>query len=240
MKKALQSLLLVFVSCNVLYSQPVIEYPGNSTAFHLQIGTLGNSFGFQQERYSGKKIYLTWIEEFGSIRNPKEVRVTNSDRLGDAGYFKYGKINRVFTLRNMAGVGVSWAERIDRNNISLHSFFAVGPNITAIVPVYVDIFENSPTGPTKITSRYEPEVQDNNSILRNSAVSKGFSTSKLKLGISIKTGIDTRWGNYKSDFKKLGCGVIADLYFSEIPIMFKNNLNSFAGFYINFAIGKRN
>lgn len=240
MRRVLLWIFVFFVQFSILRSQPIVEYPGNSLAVHIQVGNLGNSIGFQHERYSGRKVYLTWIEEFGSIRNSKEVRVTNSDRLGDAGYFKYGKINRIFTLRNMAGIGVSWAERVDRNNISLHSFFTIGPNITAVVPVYVDIFENTPTGPAKITVKYEPKIQDNSLILRNAPVSNGLSSAKLRFGISIKTGIDARWGNYKSDFKKLGCGVLADLYFSKVPIMFKNNLSSFMGFYINFAIGKRN
>lgn len=179
--------------------------------------------------------------DFSSIKNPKEKDIQNA-RLANTRPYIYNKINKVYNLRAMGGIQYAFADRNSKNSIGISAFVAMGPAITFIKPVYLDVQivdPNLPTSYINVSRRYNPETIQSNQIIGNSSYFTGIDKTKLGIGLSLKSGVEFNWGSYGTDYKSLEMGIMIDCLTSQPDILYnqKNKL-FYSGFYLSFAFGK--
>ncbi len=179
--------------------------------------------------------------DLSSIKNAKEKDVINP-RLANTRPYIYNKINRVYNLRFLGGFQHVLAERNSKNSIGISLFAAVGPSLTFIKPIFLDVQEqdpNFPAGFINVSRRYNPETLQSTQIIGNSSYFTGINQTKLNLGLSFKSGIEFNWGSFGSDFKSLELGIMVDCLPSNPEFLYnQKNKVFYSGFYLSFAYGK--
>ncbi len=179
--------------------------------------------------------------DLSSIRHPKEKDIINT-RMGNTRPYIFNKINRVYNLRLLGGLQYKFADRNTKNSVGIAAFAGVGPAITFIKPVFLDIQIIDPNAPNtliNVSRRYEPEKFQHSQIVGNSSYLTGINETKLGVGLSFKCGVEFNWGSFSSEYKSLELGIVVDCLTARPEIIYKEkNKMFYSGFYLSFAFGK--
>lgn len=175
--------------------------------------------------------------ELGNLRHPREIDVVNTSIPNSAPYV-FGKINRAYILRGLAGWRWQIAARSDRKSIGLHGHFSGGLSMAYMAPVYVDLLYIDNNSAYYRPTRYNPELNPQFLIGGRSAFNYGLGEGKVIPGIHLRMGLEARWGNFRNDYKQLGCGIMVDAFSKSLPIMYGQASKSvYSSFYLSFALG---
>lgn len=195
---------------------------------------------------SGKKVKEgTWRMlnfELINMRHEKERRVRSAS-FSAPGSFFFGKMNYVYFLRS--GFGRRWdiGNKLYKNTLATRAGFSVGPTISFLKPVYLEIYYPGPDQQSGylVSEKYDPDKHNDPSIIfGNSPLLKGISETKLRIGINAKASIEFDWSDYHDQVQSLEFGIAVDAFGSEIPILaFAKNKNVFTSLYICLNIGNR-
>ena len=127
--------------------------------------------------------------------------------------------------------------------------YSGGPVLGLVKPYYLDIFfnDNSTSGvfnriivPTKYDGTNGDLFLEPSSVNGATGFGEGLDEIKIQPGIQGKVALHFDWGAFDRFVKGLEMGIMADLYFKEVPIMIlEDNKNFYLNLYINAHFGKR-
>lgn len=219
------------------------EISSDNQSFKVGIHLSPNGYGptFRYTWPYRKQWSMMTDLSFTSVKNIKEKSVINQRMINTTSYI-YGKVNRLYAFRPMFGFHRVFAEKENKNSIGINYFACGGPVLGFLKPNYVDRIAadpNSPTAYITLSSRYNPELVPDASIIGYSSFGRGMSETKLLGGLSFKAGADFNWGYYSSGYKSIELGFMIDCYPSRPELMYgiKNKV-FYSSFYISFAIGE--
>jgi hypothetical protein len=207
--------------------------------FNLGITASGKGVGFFGT--SGKNIregrMLLRSIELGNLRHPKEIDVINT-MIPNSSAYVFGKLNRAYVLRGMAGIKRIIAERKDRKSIGIQAQVLGGLSLAYMAPVYIDLLYIDNTSAYYRPTRYNPELIPQYLIGGRSTFNYGLNEGTLIPGIHLRAGIEARWGNFRNDYKQIGCGIMLDAFSKSLPFMYGQDPKSvYSSFYLSFALG---
>ncbi len=215
----------------------------NGYALALNFGTL-------------KTYYLTRYMHFelGEIKHPKEYRNTfdlNFSPGQDSRSFIFGKQNNLFVLRGGIGEKRYFSEKAKRRGLAVGISYEAGPALGLLKPYYLDLsFTNDPSSPADdvvSVEKYSPENADDflNTDRINGATgfTRGLGEIRIRPGIQAKAAVHFDWGAFDEFVKGFEAGIMADVFFTKIPIMVEvdniENRPFFINLYLNLQLGKR-
>ncbi len=235
--------ILFLASALTLPAQDSRDITFDESAFKAGLQASPNGFGFvfRNVAPSRKSLGKVLDVNFTSVRHYKEKTILNQRSVNTSPYI-FGKINKFFALRPMAGIQKTLAEKRSKNSVGINMFGVAGPALGFLKPVYVNvemIDPNNPNAYISVARKYEPEKISPSAIIGNASFVKGLDETKLVAGLSFKTGVEFNWGYYSSEFKSIEVGVLID-YFPSRPELLYNikNKSVYSSFYLSFAIGK--
>lgn len=206
-------------------------------SFHVSGYGKGMGFGVNSTRPSGDKGSRLYTVEMGNLRHPREIDIINS-LIPNSSAYVFGKVNRAYMLRLLAGKQLSLSERRDRKSVGLKCNLQGGLSMAYLAPVYIDLLYIDNAAAYYRPTRYNPLLHQQARIGGRSGFTYGLGEGTPRPGLHLRAGLEARWGNYQNDFKSLGCGVMFDIFPKALPIFYTgDNQALFSSFYLTFALG---
>ena len=187
-------LLLTLPSIIRLYGQE-----DRSLSFHVSGYGKGMGIGVNSTRPSSGETSLMYTAEIGNLRHPKEIDIINS-LIPNSSAYVFGKVNRAYLLRLLAGKQFSLSERRDRKSVGLKANLQGGLSMAYLAPVYVDLLYIDNAAAYYRPTRYNPLLHQQARIGGRSGFTYGLGEGTPRPGLHIRTGLEARWGNYQNDF----------------------------------------
>ena len=218
----------------------------NGFAFGTKIGKLKTYY---------KTNYLSF--ELGELKHPKEFRqnVENFSTFPSISSrsFVFGKQNNFYVLRSGFGVKRYLSEKARYKGVAVGIAYEAGPSLGFLKPYYLELRrtrENQTGSGSQFeisTEKYTVDNQDifldRNKIFGAAPLVRGFNELGIRPGIHGKFSFHFDWGAFDEIVKALELGLMADFYFSEIPILVESenvsNQVLFLNLYISLQFGKR-
>jgi hypothetical protein len=188
-----------------------------------------------------------WTIEFGERKHPKEERIAKDD---GSGFFLgtplvYGKQNTFLYTKVGFGQQFLIGGKGNRNGVAVSAVYGGGLSIGLLKPYYVDVVDPITNQTLSVKykgdgSRTDSLFLDPNYILGGSGFFKGFDEIQIKPGLYTKTGFRFDYGRYNEIISAIECGINAEFYFSDMPMMVDNEAKKlFLGFYVAIDFGRR-
>jgi len=267
MKKSIFFILFAFLfsyqsqsqsSTSKQFNSP--EYKGvvynKEFAFDVRLHT--NGFAIAANFGKIKTFYKTryYHIEIGEIRHPKEERqsfdwagwsTSNSSKS-----FFFGKRNNLYVIRAGIGVKKYFTEKAKQRGLAVGMSYEAGPSLGLLKPYYLEIIHPADTPASyyveseKYSAENASDFLDINSIYGASGFSKGLGEIRPIPGLHGKLGVHFDWGAFDEFVKAIDVGIMADVYFKEVPLMVENeaitnseNRPFFINLYLTLQLGKR-
>ena len=222
----------------VLYKE---ELSGNFT-LHSNGYAISVVQGKVETYYRTRYRFLT----FGNIKHPREYNqsVRYQGTASAFNNFTFGKRNSLFALRGGIGFKRYLSEKAKRKGVAVAIDYAAGANIGILKPYYLTVSYQQDGIPTRRSIKYTEDTRDLfldvTRILDSGSVLRGLGESKILPGIFVKLGFHFDIGATDEYIKALEVGIMADQYFSKVPIMVLEENNSmFLNLYLTLQFGKR-
>jgi hypothetical protein len=210
---------------------------GRSSSFHISGYGKGMGMGMNFSIPAEENASMLYTAELGNLRHPKEIDIINS-LIPNSSAYVFGKVNRAYMLRLLAGRQFSLSERRDRKSVGLKCNIQGGLAMAYLAPVYVDLLYIDNAAAYYRPTRYNPLIHQQARIGGRSGFTYGLGQGTPRPGLHLRAGLEARWGNYQNDFKSIGCGVMFDLFPKDLPIFYTgDNQALFSSFYLTFALG---
>jgi hypothetical protein len=220
-----------------MYAASAKAQSGREYDLGITAGSKGIGFFFTGAKAFSEKTMLLRNIELGNLRHPKEIDVINTSIPNSSAYV-FGKLNRAYLLRGLVGFKRNIAERKDRKSIGIQAQLLGGLSLAYMAPVYVDLLYVDNTTAYYRPTRYNPELIPQFLIGGRSNFNYGLSEGNLIPGIHLRAGLLARWGNFRNDYKQIGCGIMIDAFSKSLPIMYGQDRKSiYSSFYLSFALG---
>lgn len=218
---------------------------------HTNGAAIGLNFG-KIKSYNRTSILYAGI---GELKHPQEVKQNQNLPFGGASSFRgyiFGKQNNLFALRGGIGEKRYLSEKARRKGVAMAVSYEGGPTIGLLKPYYLMLrYEPRDFNVTNFRSeRYSPENED-----RFLSVDKIFGADKffqgigelgLRPGLHAKAAVHVDWGILDEFVKALEAGIMADVFFQDIPLMVESplapnfkNQNVFVNLFLTLQFGKR-
>ncbi|MDW8273891.1 MAG: hypothetical protein RMJ53_06655 [Chitinophagales bacterium] len=176
----------------------------------------------------------------------KKQKATPVGKESGRDYF-FGMQNKFHAIRLSYGLRRMIAEKARRNGVRL-SFMAMGGvSLGLLVPYYLDL-KYQPDGiggffeirSERYSEANRNKFLDKQFINEASPIGKGLKHAEPVPGLHCKTGLNFDFGRRDEFVKALEAGIMADIYYKNLPIMI-NNQNQFykISAYLSFQFGKR-
>ena len=242
MKRLLFSVVAFLFVVMSLYSQGDLNeqqriFFRNEKSFGIQLNTDGIGFSYRTARrtdYLNKNI----IEyEFGTLKHPKEYKLSNPYTQGTS--FVFGKLNFPMYFRASIGRQHELYKKADLGGVSIRLFYSGGPALAVYKPIYYKVIY-----PVSLTEYYIKEEKFNTNIAipqdiwgRASFV-KGLKETKVMPGIYVKSGFSFEYSKEDKVIHAIDVGTTLSAYLKEIPIMASNdNKQIFFSLFVSYRFG---
>jgi hypothetical protein len=187
----------------------------------------------------------------GSLKHPKEH--AQNFKLFNRGFssqssksFIYGKQNRFYAIRAGIGKRKLFSEKARRKSIVVGVSYEYGPTIGILKPYYLKLkrFDDGGSEPIISAEKYSSDnadiFLDGDLIFGGAEFRHGMDELKIRPGVHGKVGVNFSWGSNDRMIKAIEAGVMADLFFTEVPIMItEQNRPYFINLYLTLQLGKR-
>lgn len=217
---------------------------------HTNGFAIGVNFGTIRTYYKTRFFHAG----FGELKHAKEVR-SNLDRNNATGglsrSFIYGKQNNMFVLRGGYGEKRYLSEKAAKRGVAVGISYMAGPSLGLLKPYYLEVLSSEfGGGPFATTASIKYSEENAESFLNPwnifgaSGWSKGLSEISLIPGVQAQFALHIDWGAFDEFVKAVEVGIMADLYFRQVPIMVDlpgvENSPFFLNLFVNLQFGKRN
>jgi hypothetical protein len=186
--------------------------------------------------------------ELSELRFPKEYKdvgkIAPQTGWPAAKPYYFGKQNNVYAFRYSVGRRMLIAEKGEKSGVEVRLTYLGGLSLAVLKPYYLFIRRKVGEGYVPIAERY---TESNESDFTNPYViygaagfTKGFDQIKPVPGLHGKIGMNFDWATYDDFIKAIEVGIMADLYYKEVPIMItQDNKQLFALLYFSVQFGRR-
>jgi len=209
----------------------------NEKSFGIQLNTDGIGFSYRTARrtdYLNKNI----IEyEFGTIKHPKEYKLSNPYTQGTS--FVFGKLNFPMYFRASIGRQHELYKKADLGGVSIRLFYTGGPVLAVYKPIYYKVIY-----PVSLTEYYIKEEKFNTNIAipqdiwGRASFTKGFSEIKVTPGLYVKSGFSFEYSKQDKVLHAIEVGATLSAYLKEIPIMASDdNKSIFFSLFVSYRFG---
>jgi len=205
---------------------------------------MAHSGGFGLGYRSGKhKTYFRkfmWEVEGLNIKHPKEYKV--SSYYENSKNFNYGKLNSLLAIRGGVGQQHILNGKPYWGGVEVRLFYFGGLSLGFTKPVYLYIVKfDETTGLSYLeVERFDPKKHSVTDIYGKGPFLKGFDKLGVYPGIYAKLGLSFEYGAEDTFLKSLECGVFADCFYKNVPIMaYQKNQFLFANVYLSLHFGVR-
>jgi hypothetical protein len=209
----------------------------NEKSFGIQLNTDGIGFSYRTSKrtdYLNKNI----IEyEFGSIKHPKEYKLSNPYTQGTS--FVFGKLNFPMYFRASIGRQHELYKKADLGGVSIRLFYSGGPVLAVYKPIYYKVIY-----PVSLTEFYIKEEKFNTNIAvpqdiwGRASFTKGMNEIKVMPGLYAKSGFSFEYSKEDKVLHAVEVGATLSAYLKEIPIMASSdNKSIFFSLFVSYRFG---
>jgi hypothetical protein len=209
----------------------------NEKSFGIQLNTDGIGFSYRTSKrtdYLNKNI----IEyEFGSIKHPKEYKLSNPYTQGTS--FVFGKLNFPMYFRASIGRQHELYKKADLGGVSIRLFYSGGPVLAVYKPIYYKVIY-----PVSLTEFYIKEEKFNTNIAvpqdiwGRASFTKGMNEIKVMPGLYAKSGFSFEYSKEDKVLHAVEVGATLSAYLKEIPIMAStDNKSIFFSLFVSYRFG---
>jgi hypothetical protein len=205
----------------------------------------------EETKLSDQFYNLRFVElEFSEIKNPKEIRQTNSF-LGSISNEKakpyiYGKINNFYTFKMGYGFRRLIAGKPEPGSVSIHWTYIGGFSLGLLKPYYIDALVQQDNVGTLVreTIKYSDSTKEafmnDKLIIGNAGFTKGLNEIHFIPGLHAKTGLHFDFAANKKTVLAVEMGISADIYTKNIEIMANQKDYPYVvNIYAGIQFGKR-
>ncbi len=203
-----------------------------------------HSEGFGIGYHNGKsKTYLRkfmWEIEALNIKHSKEIKI--SSYYDNSKNFIYGKLNSFYTIHGGVGQMHTLNGKPYWGGCEVRLFYYGGISLGITKSQYLNIVKfNESTGEYYLVQeRFDPAVHNITDIYSRGSYFKGFNHMGIYPGLYAKIGLSFEYGAEDKFVKTLECGVFADGFYKNVPIMaYQKDQFLFVNAYIGFHFGRR-
>jgi hypothetical protein len=182
--------------------------------------------------------------EIVSMKHPKEVKSFNPYYEDARGYF-YGKLNYMLAIRPTYGWKYQISDKVRRSGVEVNWFWAIGPSIAMVKPVYLEIGTTQVPYEDFVVERYDP-ANDNHDVSRiygRASWFRGVEESYFVPGGFAKLGLNFEYASPSVTIKAIECGAAIDAYPQQIPLMAEvgdvENKQFFVTLFASLQFGKK-
>lgn len=203
-----------------------------------------HSGGFGLGYRSGKhKTYFRkfmWEVEGMNIKHPKEYKTRSYYE--NSKHFSYGKLNNFLAVRGGVGQQHILNGKPYWGGIEVRLFYFGGLTLGFTKPIYLYIVKfDDITGQSYLSlERFDPDIHLVTDIYGKGSFFKGFNKLSIYPGLYAKAGLSFEYGAEDTFLKALECGVFADVFYKNVPIMaYQKNQFLFVNIYLSLHFGVR-
>ncbi|MCB8999414.1 MAG: hypothetical protein H6540_05005 [Bacteroidales bacterium] len=173
--------------------------------------------------------------DFMNVKDPKELRLTSNYNYYTSRSFVFGKENNFFELKGSIGKQYELFRKNDKGGISIRYYYAAGPSIGILKPIYYEIRYIGQNYDYYKTEKFNTSIHQSN-INGRASFFKGINEISLVPGASVKAGFSFEYSREDALLHAIDAGISVDLFPKPIPIMAteKNNF-----LFLNLTVGYR-
>lgn len=172
-----------------------------------------------------------------NIKHEKEVKVF-SPYYEDAKGFYYGKLNSLLSLRPYYGGKAIMFQRLREKGVEISFVWGLGPSLTLIKPVYLEVRKFEGGHQVLRKERYNPAEHNRENIYGRAGWFNGFSESNFNIGVFAKAGFFFDFASQHSKIFGAEFGFSIDTYFSKVDVMHGSpSKYLFPALYANIIFG---
>jgi hypothetical protein len=223
-----------------LYSQGEIdEQPKvmlkNERSGILYLTSNGIGAGYRFGKRIDARNQTIYDIDFMNVKHPKEIKLTSNYSYYSSRSFVFGKQNNFFELKGTIGKQYELFRKNDKGGISIRYFYAGGPTLGILKPIYYEIRYYSLSYDYTKTEKFNTSIHQSN-INGKASFFKGFKELSVVPGITAKAGFSFEYGREDAIIRAVDVGLGIDLFPKAIPIMATQNNNFY---FLNLTIGYR-
>ena len=241
MKRLLILLAALLIWTNSLKSQGELDeqqriFLRNEKSYGIQLNSDGLGFGYRianRVNYRNKNIFEF---ELGSIKHPKEYKLTSIySYYGGSSYF-FGKKNFPIYFRGSIGRQRELYPKADLGGVSIRFLYSGGPTLAVCKPVYYKVVHRD--YPHDIIKDEKFDASTYQDIFGRSSFFKGFDEIGVVPGVFAKTGFAFEYSKADKIIHAIEVGANINAYLKEIPIMATNdNRFLFLSLFVSYRFG---
>ena len=248
-------IVLLFVIMSIplaIHAQGELSDSRESLRYNInQFGAKANSNGFglvytfaQRVNYRLRRNYEV---EYDYLKSLKEVKVINSSFYYSSNVKRFilGKDNSVHNIR--AGYGYNWMvfEKRDKNSVSIHLQANAGFSFAFEKPIYYVMVDsvymlngtvNYVVGEHRFEHYYSGAVYD---IVTRAKYNMGLKEIKVRPGNYLKFDFSFDFSQDAMLVSALEVGVVLDLYYKPVTIMYNQPHNFMWSMYLAYQFGRK-
>ncbi|MBK9390783.1 MAG: hypothetical protein IPN68_11500 [Bacteroidetes bacterium] len=209
----------------------------NEKSFGIQLNTDGIGFSYRTAKrtdYLNKNI----IEyEFGTIKHPKEYKLSNIYTQGSS--FVFGKLNFPMYFRASIGRQHELYKKADLGGVSIRLFYTGGPVLAVYKPIYYKVIY-----PVSLTEFFIKEEKFNTNIAipqdiwGRASFTKGLNEIGVMPGLYAKSGFSFEYSKEDKVLHAVEVGATLSAFLKEIPIMAStDNKSIFFSLFVSYRFG---
>lgn len=224
-----------------------------ATDFRIQNN--GYALGIQWGTIHTYKRTSFYYAGMGELKHPQEVRQNRGLPFGAGGGFRgytFGKQNNLIVLRGGVGNKRYLSEKGRIKGVAVAVTYEGGPTIGILKPYYLYLRVQPEDFLQSYfrSEKYSPENADRflsfEKIFGADSFFKGITEIGVRPGMHAKTALHFDWGAMDEFIKALELGIMADAFFTKMPILvespqapeFQNHL-AFINLFLTLQFGKR-
>ena len=209
----------------------------NERSFGILLNTngLGLSYrGAKRIDFRNKRILEI---EAGSIKHPKEYKITNPYTTG--GSFVFGKLNSTFFVRGGIGRQHELYKKADFGGIAIRYFYSAGPIFALYKPIYYRVlYPISLTEYMIKEEKFSSAVALPQDIYGRSAFTKGINETKILPGLYVKGGFNFEYSKEDKVIHAIEVGAQINAFPKTIPIMAtSDNKAIYFSLFVSYRFG---
>jgi hypothetical protein len=203
---------------------------------------------FQKAKMKSNYKSNWYLVEVGVRKANNEYKIGSDDiSIGFALTRPYIYAKQNVFLQTKFGIGQQYliGGKGNKNGVAVMALYGGGLSLGLLKPYYIEKFDASANqmiemrwlggGNRTDTLFMDPSVQGT-----SAGFFKGFGDLKFRPGVFAKTGLRFDYGRFNEMVSAIECGINAEFYPQEMPIMVDNPAKRFfANFYVAVEFGRR-
>ncbi len=209
----------------------------NERSFGIMLNSDGIGVGYRgAKRIDFLNKRLLEIEG-GSLKNPKEYRLSNPYTTGSS--FVFGKLNSTFYIRGGIGHQHEIYKKADIGGIAIRYFYSGGAVLAIYKPIYYRVMYPLSAYEVLIKEeKFTPAITQPTEIYGRASFTKGLDETKVIPGLYVKGGFNFEYSKQDKVIHAIEVGAQVNAFPRVIPIMAtSDNKAVFFSIFVSYRFG---